>query len=484
MQDEICLLNIKIDKTMHDYDILFYKVHMTTSLTGIPLDVHLFRDPEGIKRVKTSQSRRFPIDDASDEEQVEKQKKSLELVDKVVELDELWRKTRYEADKLKQYKGTITKQIKSLAKEKKFSEIGPLRGKCKGYDQSIKDTVKRADELEKERNYHMCMIGNLCPEDRGMVWTYNEEHSPVVHTFGLDMRLNTEENPTKVLNHIELIHRLGIKDNGEGVEVSGSRGYYLKGFGCFLNQALINYGLNFLHNKKFEAIHCPFFVRKSMMGKCAQLEDFDEQLYSVTGEGEDKYLIATSEQPICLFYADKEIPRKTLPIKHAGYSSCFRKEIGHNATDKGIFRIHQFEKVEQFTITDPDSSWDMMEEMLTNSREFYESLNIPYRVINIVSGDLNNAAAQKYDLEAWFPSGRCFRELVSCSNCTDYQSRRLNTRIESKGGYVHMLNSTLCATERTICCILENNQTDKGVKIPKALIPFMPGGVDFIPFKE
>jgi seryl-tRNA synthetase len=456
----------------------------TSVLQGIPLDVKLFRTPEGIEKVKISQSRRFPIDDSTSDEQKGKQKLALEIVDKVVEYDELWRKSRYETDELKKKKGIITKQIKEFAKQKKFLEMNPLRVKCKSFDQQIKDTELKSHELEKSRNYHMCMIGNICPENRGMVWTHDESKSPVIYTHGLDHRLNTKESPVSVFDHIELVRKLGVKDNGEGNAVCGSRGFYLRGLGCFLNQALINYGLQFLHKKKFDAIHCPFFVRKSMMGKCAQLDDFDEQLYSVTGQGEDKYLIATAEQPICLFYADKELNRKDLPIKHAGYSSCFRKEAGHSSNDKGIFRVHQFEKVEQFVITDPDSSWEMMEEMLSNSREFYESLNIPYQVINIVSGDLNNAAAQKYDLEAWFPSGRCFRELVSCSNCTDYQSRRLNTKISSKGGFVHMLNSTLCATERTMCCILENNQTDTGVKIPQVLVPFMPDGIDFIPFVE
>jgi seryl-tRNA synthetase len=247
-------------------------------------------------------------------------------------------------------------------------------------------------------------------------------------------------------------------------------------------------------------MHCPFFMRQSMMGLCAQLSDFDEQLYKVTGEGEDKYLIATSEQALCAYHSDKVIREQDLPQRFAGYSSCFRKEVGSHGRDTlGCFRVHQFEKVEQFVITAPDKSWEMFEKMARISEDFYQSLGIPYKVINIVSGELNNAAAQKYDLEAWFPASRTYRELVSCSNCLDYQSRRLDCRmkpVDEKGGdgktkkkkqpmgFVHLLNSTLTATERTLCCVLENHQTPEGVKVPEALRPFLPEGMDFLPFQQ
>lgn len=181
-----------------------------------------------------------------------------------------------------------------------------------------------------------------------------------------------------------------------------------------------------------------------------------------------------------------------LPIRQCGYSTCFRKEAGSRGRDTlGIFRVHQFEKVEQFVVCSPDDqiSWEILEEMLKNAEDFYQTLKIPYRVVTIVSGDLNNAAAKKYDLEAWFPASRTFRELVSCSNCTDYQARRLDARLRTpkqeglaqEKKYVHMLNSTITATERTICCILENYQTAGGVVVPQVLRPFM-GGMEFIPF--
>jgi seryl-tRNA synthetase len=283
-------------------------------------------------------------------------------------------------------------------------------------------------------------------------------------------------------------HSVNTFTKKKGVGVSGHRGYFLKGVGVQLNLALINYGLSFLMKKNFVPLQTPFLMNKEPMGKTAQLEEFDEALYKVVGGDEDKYLIATSEQPISAYHQGEWLDPKILPLKYGGYSTCFRKEAGAHGKDTwGIFRVHQFEKIEQFCITDPEKSWDMHEEMLKNAEEFYQSLNIPYRVVNIVSGALNNAAAKKYDLEGWLPSYGEYRELVSCSNCTDYQSRALEIRmgVKKQGDhqkrYVHMLNATLCATTRTICAILENYQTPDGIVVPEVLQPFM-GGLKLIPF--
>lgn len=228
------------------------------------------------------------------------------------------------------------------------------------------------------------------------------------------------------------------------------------------------------------------------MAKCAQLEDFDEQLYKVSGDG-DKYLIATSEQPLCVYHADEWVEERELPKTYAGISTNFRKEAGSHGRDQlGIFRVHQFDKIEQFCVTSPDDniSYEMLETMINNAEEFYKSIGLTYQVISIVSGAMNDAASKKYDLEAWFPAASDgkgeYRELVSASNCTDYQSRKLETRcgIKKMGDtnkrYVHMLNSTLCATTRVICCILETFQIDNGITVPEVLRPFV--GMDFIPF--
>jgi len=252
---------------------------------------------------------------------------------------------------------------------------------------------------------------------------------------------------------------------------------------------LISYGLDFLRKKNYRKIQPPFMMNKDVMSKTAQLDQFDEELYKVIGEDE-KYLIATSEQPISAFHSDEwfESPKEQLPIKYAGYSTCFRKEAGSAGRDMwGIFRVHQFEKIEQFCITEPEKSWETFDSMVAASEEFYQSLKIPYRLVAIVSSALNLAASQKYDLEAWFPFQGGHKELVSCSNCTDYQSRRLEVRCglktkdQARKVYVHMLNGTLCATERALCCIVENYQTADGLVIPEVLRPYMQGR-DFLPW--
>merc|ERR1712203_3814 len=232
--------------------------------------------------------------------------------------------------------------------------------------------------------------------------------------------------------------------------------------------------------------------KKDVMQEVAQLSQFDEELYKVTGKGseqvddktvDEKYLIATSEQPIAAFHRDEWLDEKTLPIKYAGLSSCFRQEVGSHGRDtRGIFRVHQFEKIEQFVITSPhdDASWKALDEMIGNAEEFCQLLGIPYRVVCICSGALDNAAAKKLDLEAWFPGSGAYRELVSCSNCLDYQARRLRVRygqtkkMNSATEYCHMLNGTMCAVTRVICAILENNQTDDGIAVPEAVQPWMP----------
>jgi len=229
------------------------------------------------------------------------------------------------------------------------------------------------------------------------------------------------------------------------------------------------------------------------MHETCQLDDFKDNLYQVEGT-EDKdplYLIATSEQPISAMHRGEWIEPQDLPYRYAGVSSCFRKEAGSHGKDLwGIFRIHQFEKVEQFAFCAPDKSWEELEKMITISEKFYQALNLPYQVIKIVSGALNDAAAHKYDLEAWFPGYNAYRELVSCSNCTDYQSRAMNIRYAIKNlekgqttPFVHMLNGTLTATERTMCCIMENYQTPEGVRVPDALKPYM-GGIEFLKYDE
>ena len=319
---------------------------------------------------------------------------------------------------------------------------------------------------------------------------------------------------TDLLSHDQVLQRLDGYDPERGSKVAGHRGYFLKNDGVLLNQALIQYGIDFLFKRGYTLLQTPFMMKREVMAKTAQLEEFDESLYKILGDGlsatcgsetgngvsktteagkseGDKYLIATSEQPISAFHAGEwfERPSEMLPIKYAGLSTCFRKEAGAHGRDTwGIFRVHQFEKVEQFVLTEPEKSWQMFDEMIGTSEQFYQSLGLSYRIVSIVSGALNNAAAKKYDLEAWFPNFGQYKELVSCSNCTDYQSRSLEIRCGMKKmgdrekKYVHCLNATLTATERTLCCILENYQCDDGLIVPEVLRPYL-GGRQLVPYK-
>lgn len=288
-------------------------------------------------------------------------------------------------------------------------------------------------------------------------------------------------------NHVDLLTKIDGVEYEKGIYISGNRGYFLKKFGVILNMALIQYGLDFLQHKGFIPLQTPYFMKKEIMAKCAQLGDFEEQLYNIKEETA-KFLIATSEQPISALHSNQKLRKKTLPLKYAGFSTCFRKESGSHGIDtSGIFRVHQFEKIEQFVITDCEEvgSWILFENLLTNSSNFYYSLKIPFKTLNIASSSLNNAASKKVDILGWFPKSKAYRELVSCSNCTDFQSRRLNISIESnsslnKNKFVYMLNSTLCATTRVICCILENYQTVSGIIIPEVLKKYI--GTSFIPY--
>lgn len=318
----------------------------------------------------------------------------------------------------------------------------------------------------------------------------DEANNAIVSQWGEIPDLKVDGKTLGHLHHHEIMQCLDIVEFERGQKIAGHRGYFLKGAGVLLNQALINYGISFLNERQYTALQPPFFMKQALMQATCQLSDFEENLYKVIGQSAEEplFLVATSEQPISSLHSGEWIEPTDLPLRYAGVSSCFRKEAGAHGKDVwGIFRVHQFEKVEQFCLTVPEKSWEMHEEMIKIAEEFYKGLQLPYKVINIVSGELNDAAAKKYDLEAWFPGYDTYRELVSCSNCTDFQSRGLEVRLQTKGGkdkvYVHMLNATLCATERTMCCILENYQTEEGVRIPTVLQPFM-GGKDFIPYNK
>lgn len=304
----------------------------------------------------------------------------------------------------------------------------------------------------------------------------NEDHNAVVCVVDQKNKLSYDKRPdeTQLLGHVELCGRLGIVDTDHGIRLMGNRGYFLCGLGVKLNMALMTYAMDFLERRGHRQMSVPHFLNQEVVEKLCQLQEFDETLYKVTDEeSKTKYLIATSEQPLTGFYRDHKFKPGELPVKFAGLSTCYRKETGRHGVDTlGIFRVHQFEKVEQLCLTEADDSWACLEQMLQNARDFYDSLGISYRVVNIVSGALNNSASLKYDLEGYFAKSGTYKELVSCSNCTDYFSRKLNIK-DRRGNWVHILNATLCANTRTLCAILEQWQTAEGVIIPPVLRPYM-----------
>lgn len=401
------------------------------------------------------------------------------------------------------------KQINAVQKEitkklKAKENASDLLAEKASLEKAKMELVASESSKEKTMKSKAITIGNIV--HKSVPVSMNEDNNELITTWApegsvsvtiksgeesVEKSINITTEKKDCLSHHEVLTRIDGYDPERGVKVVGHRGYFLRQYGVFFNQALINYGLNFLADRGYIPLQTPQLMNKDVMAKTAQLEQFDEELYKVIDGNDEKYLIATSEQPISAFHSDEWFDNPSdLPVKYAGFSSCYRREAGSHGKDAwGIFRVHTFEKIEQFVLTAPDASWEMFDSMIGASEDFYKSLKLPYRIVAIVSGALNNAAAKKYDLEAWFPFQGEYKELVSCSNCTDYQSRRLEIRYgikklgEREKKYVHCLNSTLCATERALCCILENYQTPDGVIVPEVLRPYM-GGKEFLPFTK
>eukprot|EP01006_Ploeotia_vitrea_P052393 TRINITY_DN67677_c2_g3_i1.p1 TRINITY_DN67677_c2_g3~~TRINITY_DN67677_c2_g3_i1.p1 ORF type:complete len:478 (+),score=82.26 TRINITY_DN67677_c2_g3_i1:65-1498(+) len=468
------------------------------------LDILLFREDKGGNPdlVRESQRRRC---------------KPVEIVDEVIAADKECRELTNQFDKLR---GSVNSCSKMIGKKKKAKEadgedkpipeeilanlmtlkedsltelnVTQIKALSKAIDVEVQKLAALQGEAEAKRDNLLKGIGNIVHED--CLPTANEDENQTLREFALDTRRTQAKE--KLLNHVDIMTKLKGMETGDlATNVAGGRAYFLMGDLVRLQLALVNYAMSFATQRGFCPIYPPFFMRKEAMAQVAQLSQFDEELYKVSGEGDDKYMIATSEQPLCAFFRNRWFSEKAdLPIRLIGYSSCFRKEAGSHGRDTlGIFRVHQFDKMEQFCVTSnkEDASWKMMDEMIKNAEDFYQSLGIPYRVVRIVAGALNDAAAMKYDLEGWFPGaadGGTYRELVSCSNCTDYQARRVGTRLGAGGKgdkgpkqYAHMLNSTLCALTRVMCAICENYQTAEGVTVPEVLRPFM-GGTEIMKY--
>lgn len=410
------------------------------------LDIKLFR--ENPELIKNSEKKRF---------------KDISLIDKVINYDKRWREKVKEVELLKKEKNKLSKEIgklKGKEKENKLIEASKL-------DKKIRLLEREAKFLLNEREKYRYRIGNILHESVPIAPT--EEGNEIVKVWGKIREFNFEPK-----HHADLIKKFSEIERAS--RISGARTYYLKGDMVLLNLALIEFALRHLINKNFILFWTPYFIREKLMHGASELSDFKEQLYKI--EGEDLYLIATSEQSLVSLHAGEILGEEELPLKYAGYSSCFRREAGaHGKDTKGIFRVHQFDKVEQFVFCKPEQSWKIFDELIKNAEELYQALKLPYRIVNIASGEMNDNAAKKYDLEVWFPAQKKYRELVSCSNCTDYQARKLNIRFGKYGGkkeFVHTLNSTAIATQRTITAILENYQREDGsIEVPKVLQKFI-----------
>lgn len=440
----------------------------------------------------------FLIEKGGDPEKIKisqrKRGAPVEIVDEIIADYKNWTVVRFNLDDVNKKLNAIQKQIGQKFKAKEdASELLAEKEKVTGEKKQLIEAEQKADaDLRIKVN----QVGNIVHES--VVESMDEENNEIVRTWKPESLKEigstaSATNAPASLSHHEVLLRLDGYDPERGVKIVGHRGYFLRKWGVFLNQALINYGLAFLFEKGYLPLQSPVMMNKEVMAKTAQLSQFDEELYKVIDGDDEKYLIATSEQPISAYHSGEwfESPAEQLPIKYAGYSSCFRREAGSHGKDAwGIFRVHAFEKIEQFVLTEPEKSWEEFDNMINYSEEFYQSLGLPYRVVGIVSGELNNAAAKKFDLEAWFPFQKEYKELVSCSNCTDYQSRNLEIRCgikqqnQTEKKYVHCLNSTLSATQRAMCCILENYQKEDGLVVPEVLRKYIPGSPEFLPFSK
>ncbi|KAI5966064.1 SES1 [Candida margitis] len=438
----------------------------------------------------------FIVEKGGDPEKIKiSQKKrgaSVELVDEIISDYKDWVKIRFDLDEHNKKLNAVQKQIGQKFKAKE--DPAELLKEKEQLTEEKKQLIEREANTDKELRNKVNQVGNLVHDS--VVDSMDEANNEMIKTwlpegYKEPAQVAAGTNAPAKLSHHEVLLRLDGYDPERGVRIVGHRGYFLRNYGVFLNQALINYGLSFLAKRGYVPLQAPVMMNKEVMAKTAQLSQFDEELYKVIDGEDEKYLIATSEQPISAYHAGEwfEKPQEQLPIRYAGFSSCFRREAGSHGKDAwGIFRVHAFEKIEQFVLTEPEKSWEEFDRMIGASEEFYQSLGLPYRVVGIVSGELNNAAAKKFDLEAWFPFQQEYKELVSCSNCTDYQSRNLEIRCgikqqnQTEKKYVHCLNSTLSATERTICGILENYQREDGLVVPEVLRKYIPGEPEFIPY--
>jgi len=413
------------------------------------------------------------------------------LVDEARRLDEEWRRLKREVDEIRHRHNVITR---SIAKAKSEEERKKLIEEAKKLLMIREELEKRLHEVEERRRKALLSLPNIVHESVPVGFS-DEENVPIrfwgkprVYVEHLDrFREQTEKWGFSVdhevitwrpVGHADMLeYVLGLGNTQKAAEVAGSRFYYLFDDLVWLDFALLLYAIDRLTAKGYKLVQPPYMLRHKIMMGVVDLETFKDAIYKI--ENEDLYLIATAEHSLAALYYNEEIMEDELPIKLVGISPCFRREAGAGNRDlKGIFRVHQFHKVEQYVFAKPEESWQIHEEIIRNAEELFQGLGLPYRVVNVVSGELGAPAAKKYDLEVWMPAQGRYREMVSASNTTDWQSYRLNIRLVRRKGmereYVHTLNSTAIASTRTITAILENFQEPDGtVIVPKVLRKYL-----------
>ena len=397
----------------------------------------------------------------------------LRLVDEAMAADTGWRNAKIQAETLRHDKNELNRTIAVLAKSKKpmLAEQERVR------EISVKEERYAQVQAERLQALETILMGlpNILHETVPV--GKDDSENVTVRAWGTPPNFDF-----KPRDHIDVLTGLGMVDMERASRVAGARFFFLKGDAVKMEHAIMRYAIDILSKKGFIPVEPPFMMRRAPYTGVTDMNDFGPVIYKI--EGEDLYMIATSEHPLVAMHMDEILDGKELPLTYCGFSPCFRVEAGaHGKDTKGIFRTHQFFKVEQIAFTRPEESWKVHEQLIANAEEIFRSLGLHYRIVNVCTGDMGTVAAKKYDLEAWMPVQGKFREMVSCSNCTDYQARRLKIRYRDKQGdatrMVHTLNST-AVTTRVLVAIVENfQQKDGSVKIPKALATYM-GGISLL----
>ncbi len=387
-------------------------------------------------------------------------------VDEVVKKQAQWKELKEENDKLRNKRNVITQQINELRKQGK--DIRAVVEEAKKIPEKIAESDKVVEELQQRVSFILQRLPNVLHESvpKGKDDSENKEIS----------KWGTPKKHDEKKSHGELLEEKGLADFARATKISGAGFYFLKGDLVKLELALIDFAITELEKHGFTPIVPPFMMRRKPYEGVVSLADFENVMYKI--EGDDSYMIATSEHPIGAMHSGEAFEAKELPIKYCGLSTNFRKEIGSHGVDtRGLFRVHQFNKVEMFVFCKPEQSWKMHEELLAIAEGLVKKLKIPYHVVNVCSGDMGVIAAKKYDIEAWSPRQEKYMEIVSCSNCTDYQAVSLNIKYrkgEDEKEYVHTLNSTAIATSRMLVAIIENFQNKDGtIKVPEVLQKFV-----------